>query len=118
MYGLAAQRWAGHDGPVTVGYWFVTEKGGFRWIGYPLTPDALADALEAIDRIVAGIERGLFPAHPQEPVSYQHFVPCDFCDPDGLGTKDGYQRWLTIKHTPELTTYLDLIEPPELALDV
>ncbi len=118
VYGLAAQRWAGDDRPVSVGYWFVTEKGGFRWIGYPLTADALADALDAIDAIVTGIERGLFPAHPQEPVSYQHFVPCDFCDPDGLGTKDGYQRWLTIKHTPELTPYLDLIEPPELALDV
>ena len=118
VYGLAAQRWAGSDGPVTVGYWFVTEKGGFRWIGYPLTTDALADALDAVDHIVSGIERGLFPARPQEPVSYQHFVPCDFCDPDGLGTKDGYQRWLTIKHTPELATYLDLIEPAELALDV
>lgn len=118
LYGLAAQRWGGGDEPVTVGYWFVSEKGGFKPVGYPLTPDALRDSLGAIDRIVTGIERGLFPAHPQEPVSYQQYVPCAFCDPDGLGTKDGYQRWLAIEHAPELATYLELIEPPELALDV
>ena len=118
LYGLAAQRWAADSPPVDVRYWFVTEKGDFQHVGYRLTPEALDDSLGAIDRIVTGIERGMFPAHPQEPVSYQHFIPCEFCDPDGLGTKDGYQRWLSIKQDPDLSLYLDLIEPPELALDV
>jgi RecB family exonuclease len=118
LYGLAAQRWEGEPVAIDVRYWFVTEKGGFQDVGYRLTPEALDDSLGAIDRIVTGIEQGLFPAHPQQPVSYQHFVPCEFCDPDGLGTKDGYQRWLRIRQHPELTLYLDLIEPPELALDV
>lgn len=118
LYGLAARRWDDDDGPVSVGYWFITEKGGFKPVGYQLTAGALDDSLEAIERIVTGIEQGLFPAHPQEPVSYQQYVPCEFCDPDGLGTKDGYQRWLAIKDEAGLATYLDLIDPPELALDV
>ncbi len=119
LYGMAARQWA-HDPavPVDVGYWFVSEKGAFKPIRYPLSDDALSSSLDAIGEIVTGIERGHFPARPEAPQSYQHFVPCPFCDPDGLGTKDSYQRWLRIRRAPELASYVELVEPSERSLDV
>ena len=42
-------------------YWFVTAKGGFSTVGYPVTPEIEAATLDTVGRIVDGIAAGHFP---------------------------------------------------------
>ncbi len=90
-------------------YWFISTKGQFNDFGYP-TDLARQQVLEAVNTIIDGIGEGLFPLHPDEP-SGQPWVSCDFCDPDGLGTRDQWRDWQRKQKDPDMARYLDLIDP-------
>ena len=111
LYDLAARRLRGaSDSAAGYGaYWFVSSKGRFAEIGYP-TDEARSRVLEAADSVVDGIGAGLFPLHPEEP-GWRLFVPCYFCEPDGMGTKDQWRDWQRKQQDPALAPYLDLVDP-------
>lgn len=110
VYAQAARAFAGRpDAPVTAEYWFVSERGGFARRGYPVDDDVLGRVTSTIGTIVAGIERGAFPAHPVE--SYGPFVNCRYCDPDGLGVADLRRDWERKRRDPAVAPYADLAEP-------
>ena len=111
LYDLAARR-LNNTPDSTNGYgayWFVSSKGLFSEVGYP-TNEARRPVMEAVGSVVDGIGAGLFPLHPEEP-GWKPFVMCDYCEPDGLGTKDQWRDWQRKQHDPALAPYLDLVDP-------
>ena len=111
LYDLAARRLRGaSDSADGYGaYWFVSSKGRFTEVGYP-TNAARQPVLEAVGSVVDGIGSGLFPPHPAEP-GWRPFVPCRYCEPDGMGTKDQWRDWQRKQRDPALAPYLDLVDP-------
>ena len=98
------------DASVRADYWFVSAKGGFRARGYEVTDEVRDRVLETVGAVADGIAAGLFPPHP-EPPQWRPFVPCRFCDPDGLGTRDRYNDWIRKLTDPDLRPYLAVAEP-------
>ena len=111
LYDLAARSMLG-IGDTADGhgaYWFVSTKGQFSDIGYA-TDAARRQVLEAVNAIVDGVGDGLFPMHPDEPV-WRPWVPCGYCDPDGMGTRDQWRDFQRKRDDPALARYLDLVDP-------
>ncbi|MHB8463388.1 MAG: PD-(D/E)XK nuclease family protein [Acidimicrobiales bacterium] len=106
VYALAArQHRAAGQVPVEAEYWFVSEVGGFRRIGYPVTPEVLDLVAVRVEAIVEGIEAGVFPHRPTTQ-STTPFVECQWCDPDGLGVADLRRQWERKRHDPALAAYV------------
>lgn len=111
VYGLAARHHRGDlEAPVHAEYWFVSRRGEFAPVGYPVTDEVLRRVCATLGTIVSGIEAGVFPNHPNT-VSSKPWVDCDSCDPDGLGITELRARWERKRHDDALTGYADLAEP-------
>jgi hypothetical protein len=113
LYGLAG-RLAVKDptAAVRAEYWFVTDKGEFKRVGYDVTDEVLEQAGAVLGEIVAGIEAGVFAPHPAETSTYA-FITCHTCNPDGLGTAELRKQWDRKRHDPALARYAELAEPLE-----
>ena len=110
VYGLAARQFLGRaDAPVQAYYWFVSDREGFRRIGYTVDDDVLSHVSETLATLVTGIERGAFPARPD--ATSAPWVTCRYCDPDGLGVADLRRQWERKRHHPAIATYAALVEP-------
>lgn len=118
LYAEAIRAIEGRVGhPVRADYWFVSAKGGFRTRGYEVTDEVRDRVLETVGAVLDGIAAGLYPSHP-EPPQWRPFVPCRFCEPDGLGTRDRHNDWTRKLADPDLRPYLAVAEPGLLeALD-
>ena len=118
LYAEAIRAIEGRGGdPVRADYWFVSAKGGFRTRGYEVTDQVRERVLETVGAVLDGIAAGLYPSHP-EPPQWRPFVPCRFCEPDGLGTRDRHNDWTRKLADPDLRPYLAVAEPGLLeALD-
>ena len=68
---------------------------------------------EALSAIVDGISAGQYPARPWND-HYIHYVDCEYCDPDGLGTLAKRREWERKRDDPLLNDYRMLAEPDEL----
>lgn len=109
LYALAARQLLGRTtAPVVGEYWFVTRKGGFKSVGYRITPVLEALGLQKIADIVAGIESGLYPAHPATP-QFRPWVDCHYCEPDGLGLSHQHSDWRRKSADQDLQPYLEII---------
>ena len=111
LYDLAARSLLGVDDDADGhgAYWFVSTKGQFSDIGYA-TNAARRRVLEAVNTIIDGVGDGLFPLLPDEPV-WRPWVPCGYCDPDGMGTRDQWRDFQRKRDDPALARYLDLVDP-------
>ncbi len=98
------------DEPVEACYWFVG-RGNNRRIGYPVDASVTTVFMRAVRAIVDGIEAGMFVARPVPP-GPRPFVPCAYCDPDGLGTAQRWREWERKSAGPELAGYRALLEGP------
>ena len=115
LYAEAARAMQGRaEAPVRADYWFVSAKGGFRARGYDVTDEVRSRVLETVGAVADGIAAGLYPPRP-EPPQWRPFVPCRFCDPDGLGTRDQWNDWTRKLADPDLRPYLAVAEPALLA---
>lgn len=115
LYAEAARAMHDRTGaPVRADYWFVSAKGGFRARGYEVTDEVRSRVLETVGAVADGIAAGLYPPRP-EPPQWRPFVPCRFCDPDGLGTRDQWNDWTRKLTDPDLRPYLAVAEPALLA---
>jgi RecB family exonuclease len=110
VYGLAARLALGAPGAtVSAEYWFVHREAGRR-VELPLTGD-VEDAFTAAVTVIAdGIAGGLFPHRPPDDDGYAGYVPCRFCDPDGLGSGAHRERWERKRSDPRLAGYVALVE--------
>ena len=95
---------------VDAGYWFITGKGNFDWVGYPLTPGVQSRVGGAVTTIVDGIRHGVFPARPPADPSFA-WVDCWYCSPDGINTAEARRTWERKQLDPSLAPYVRLCEP-------
>jgi len=110
VYGLAARQFVGRDdAPVRAHYWFISEREGFRRIGYAVDDQVLTRVGATLATIVDGIERGAFPARPD--ASGTPWVTCPYCDPDGLGVADLRRDWERKRNHPAVAAYAGMAEP-------
>jgi hypothetical protein len=107
LYGLAAQRRLG-DGPVQVGYWFVSEKGKFTRVTYQLDPEVLDRFGEVVSVLVDGIDAGRFPARPGRDDSN-----CTYCSFQAMCPGDRQDAWDRVRAAPELEGYVALTQGTE-----
>ncbi len=105
LYALAARSVLGIDNPARGAYWFVTSRGQFSTVGYPITEPVTDAALGIVAEISDGIGAGVFPQHPATP-SFRPWVDCWFCEPDGLGLSHQHRDWRRIADDPDLAPYL------------
>ncbi len=116
VYAQAARRALGRPhAPVWAAYWFVSSRGGFGQIGYPVTDEILERFDHVFSVIADGIASGTFVPRPDEPASFVPYVTCPFCDPDGLGTRHRWAEWENHRHHRSLAPYLALVEPDLVA---
>jgi ATP-dependent helicase/nuclease subunit B len=110
VYAAAARAALGApDSPVSAEYWFLRRDPGRLTL--PLTDAVQAAFLRALTVITDGISAGLFPHRPAPETGRAGYVPCAYCDPDGLGTQGHHERWARKRHDPRLAAYLSLVEP-------
>jgi len=111
VYAEAARLHQGRpDAPVVAEYWFVSIAAGFERRGYPVNAEVLERVSQTLGTIVAGIEAGVFPAHPTATSSSPR-VACPYCDPDGLGVSDLRRQWERKRLDPAVAAYAELAEP-------
>ncbi len=114
LYALAARQILDRPDAAARGdYWFVSQKGGFVSRGYTVGADTEATVLATVAAIAEGIGAGVFPLHPEEP-GWRLWIPCRYCEPDGLGTRDVWRDWERKQTHPDLRDYTALVVP-ELA---
>ncbi len=95
---------------VDAGYWFITGKGNFDWVGYPLTPGVQDRVGLAVTTIVDGIHHGVFPPRPPVDPAFV-WVDCWYCTPDGINTAEARRTWERKRLDPSLAPYVRLCEP-------
>jgi hypothetical protein len=111
LYAAAARSILGRTESKARGaYWFVSQVGKFAAHGYEITPAVEGVVLGLVGAVSDGIAAGLFPLHPAQP-GWRNRVPCWFCEPDGLGTRDQWRDWERKHDDPRLRPYLDIAEP-------
>jgi ATP-dependent helicase/nuclease subunit B len=111
VYGYAARAALGAaTADVSAEYWFLHKEAGKR-VPLALTPQVEAAFVQAVAVIADGIAGGLFPHRPADDDGFGGYIPCGYCDPDGLGVSDHRPRWDRKRHDPRLAGYLALIEP-------
>jgi len=108
LYGLAARNQFG-DRPVRVAYWFVSEKGKFKWVTNQLGPPILDRFRDVVTVLVDGIEAGMFPARPGNGGSN-----CTYCSFQAMCPGDRQRSWDRVRHAPELGAYVALTEGREV----
>ena len=96
MYGLFA-RTVGDN--VTARYWFITAKGKFTEIGYPVTDDVVAALTEDMTLVHASITAGHFP--PKIVDTYWELPVVDLIGRAGL-----QRAWANLENVDELQDYL------------
>jgi RecB family exonuclease len=109
LYGAVAGDLLGSVA-VDAGYWFITGKGNFDWIGYQLTPGVQNRVGDAVTTIVDGIHQGVFPLRPAADPSFA-YVDCWYCSPDGINTAEARRTWERKRPDPLLAPYVRLCEP-------
>jgi ATP-dependent helicase/nuclease subunit B len=109
IYGTAVQQLLGRM-HVDTEYWFVSDKGKFARVGYPLTAAIRDEVGRAIALIVDGINAGIFPRRPTADPSFL-WVDCWYCAPDGLSTAEARRDWERKRSAPVLADYVGLVEP-------
>ncbi len=110
VYGQAARAMRHDpDAPVRAEYWFVSSKGKFKHVGYPVTSEVVERVGRTLEQMVTGIEAGVFPPHPTAS-STSPFIECPFCDPDGFGVVDLRRAWERKARDPDLAVFARLLE--------
>ncbi len=111
VYGQAARMLrSAPDAPVIAEYWFVSARGKFDRIGYPVTTEVLDKVGATIGTMVTGIEAGVFPHYPTAS-STTPFNECPSCDPDGLGVADLRRAFEAKSSDPAMAVFVDLALP-------
>ena len=87
-------------GPVRAEYGMF-RRGRYERHGVEFDDEVWARVTEDLGSVVAGIEDGWFPQQPKRP-GFSLWVDCPFCEPDGLGTADAWERWEHKQGDPRL----------------
>lgn len=102
----------GDDVAVQSGYWFITERGGFKFNGVAWNDDNDRAFRGTVNLIMRNIRDGLFPQRPgAEDRTRQN--NCRFCSFNEICPADRRSRWDRIKEDVRLSDYVALSEDAE-----
>jgi ATP-dependent helicase/nuclease subunit B len=109
IYAQVARLVSPNAPAVVAEYVFVSANRAQDSVALPV--DASVDARLAglLDAVATEVDAGVFPAHPAPPV-WQWRVPCDYCDPDGLGTAAVHRDWERKRQHPAVQRYAELVD--------
>jgi hypothetical protein len=109
VYAAATRALIGEpDTPVRAEYGFFA-KGNFQRHGITIDERTWPRVVADLARVLDGIEGGVFPAQPDLP-GYQHFIACEYCQPDHLGTGERWPEWERKRHDERLARWF-AVEP-------
>jgi hypothetical protein len=109
VYAAATRALLGEpDTAVRAEYGFFA-KGKFQRHGITIDERTWPRVDADLARVLDGIEGGVFPAKPDLP-GYQHFVACEYCQPDHLGTGERWPEWERKRHDARLARWF-AVEP-------
>ena len=121
IYAYAMRRLMQAGDAVEVGsaYWFITERGGFKFHDVTWGPEQRARFEDTINLIADGIRAGQFPANPGGPGRKTNGDHCELCSFDAICPADRRVTWGRIKDDPALADYVELAEgsPPAAESD-
>jgi hypothetical protein len=114
-YAAAALLHAGLDRntPVIAEYGFMGRED-FKRISTTVGPHNWPVVGATLQHIVNGIRSGLFVARPEKSQFRLTFTPCEYCDPDHLGTADAWRRFVHKAADPRVAALLGLQTEPEV----
>lgn len=116
LYALAAPSLVGDDDDVQVRATYA-QVGTTKTAGFTATATVMQLVYGELDRIVAGIDQGVFVADPQLPSAAWGRPPCAACDPDGMGTASAYRRRAAKLADLRVAPYLGIVEAESAADD-
>ena len=105
-YSAAARSAFGEPATPVHAEYGLLAKGRYERPGFAMTPEVDARVRDALATVVAGIESGYFPNRPERP-GWRLFVPCEYCEPDHLGTAERWDEWSRKRHDPRLTRWFE-----------
>jgi ATP-dependent helicase/nuclease subunit B len=115
LYGMAAAHRYRADGPVDVGYWFVSDRGSVRGRfprdGFRLTAAAEGRFQDVLRTLVDAIEAGRFPANPGPPEGLGgRAANCRTCPFDRICPGDRSRAWDHKRDDPWAAGYVALAD--------
>jgi hypothetical protein len=115
VYAHAARRVYGlaHDETVDSAYWYISERGEFKYNPVEWNPEKTAGFARAVNLIVDHVRSGRFPANPGGEDHRARGAHCAFCSFDAICPADRRRHWDRIKLAPELADYVELSEGPD-----
>jgi hypothetical protein len=93
--------------PVIAEYGFFG-KAKYQRTTVQIGPKSWPQVQRAIEHIISGIRSGLFVARPEKSQFKLSFTPCEYCDPDHLGTADAWRRFERKLADPRVAALLGL----------
>lgn len=95
-------------------YWFTSERGRFKTIGYEWDDAKRQRFTEAVLAIVTGIESGVFPPNPGDFNEwFGTFDNCRYCDFDRVCSRDRGREFHRAARSGRIDGFLSLALPPE-----
>lgn len=86
-------------------------RGDYQRVTCTIDPDAWPQVTTALERILHGIRSGVFVARPEKSQFRLSFVPCEYCDPDHLGTAERWSQFERKLADPRVAALLGIDAP-------
>lgn len=112
IYAVAAQQLLdAEDGrDMRTAYWFITERGQFKFNEVHWDEQNRARFRHAVSLIVDNIRAGRFPANPGDEFRAARGEHCAYCSFDPICPADRRRHWERIRLDPQLAEYIELSE--------
>ena len=114
IYAHAARQVYGLEPAATVdtAYWYITERGQFRYNTVEWDDDNSARFHDAINLIAENVRAGRFPANPGDGDRRSNEANCTYCSFDAICPIDRSANWKRTRLDPALVGYIELSEGP------
>jgi hypothetical protein len=103
-YAAAARSSFGPPDVGVIAEYGLLARGDYARPGLVIDHEVDRLVAEQVAAVVDGIESGWFPNRPERP-GWRLFVPCEYCEPDHLGTADRWGEWERKRHDPRLARW-------------
>jgi ATP-dependent helicase/nuclease subunit B len=94
--------------PVIAEYGFFG-KEDYRRVECTIDTNSWPQVTDALQRVLDGIRSGVFVARPEKSQFRFSFVPCEYCDPDHLGTAERWTQFERKLADPRVAALLGLL---------
>ena len=109
--GSGTGRDHGHGNePTVIAEYGFFGKGDYSRVTATIGEDAWPQVTDALQHIIDGIKSGVFVARPEKSQFRLSFVPCEYCDPDHLGTAERWTQFERKSADPRVAALLGIAD--------